>query len=118
MKFSPFHPIHLFLGLIIWAAWFVALYGGLSVGCTIAPPASDEQAGTWINGVIVAVALLVGGYLLWCAYRCLQGASEAKLQKDSRLKVFISRTAAAVYLVSAFASLALGVPGLVLSPCV
>lgn len=117
MKFSPFHPIHLFLGLAIWAVWFVALYGGLSVGCAVAPPASEEQAGTWINGAILGFALLVGGYLFWCAYRCLRASSDA-IQHNDRLRVFISRTAAAVYLVSAFASLALGVPGLVLPPCV
>lgn len=118
MKFSPFHPLHLFLGLAIWAACFVALYGGLSVGCAIAPPDADKLASTWINGAILTVALLVGGYLLWCAYRCWQASSEATLQKESRLKGFISRTAAMVYLVSAFASLALGLPGLVLPPCV
>lgn len=116
MKFSPFHPIHLFLGLAIWAACFVALYGGLSVGCAIAPPDADKLSSTWINGAILAVALLVGGCLLWYAYRCWQAS--ARLQKESRLKRFISRTAAMVYLVSAFASLALGVPGLVLPPCV
>lgn len=118
MTFSPFHPVHLFLGLVIWAAWFVALYGGLSIGCALAPPDADKQAGTWINGAIVAVALLVGGYLLWCAYRCWRASSGAKRQKDSRLKGFISKTAAAVYLVSAFASLSLGLPGLLLPPCV
>lgn len=118
MKFSPFHPVHLFLGLAIWAAWFVALYGGLSIACAIAPPDSDNRAGTWINGTILAVALLVGVYLLWCAYRCWQASPDAKLQQDRPLKGFISKTAAAVYLVSAFASLALGLPGLVLPPCV
>ncbi|MEP1213946.1 MAG: hypothetical protein ABJM11_07465 [Marinobacter sp.] len=118
MKSSPVHPVHLFLGLAIWAAWFVVLYGGLSVGCTIAPPDSEEQAGTWINGAIVVVASLVGGYLLWCAYRCAQASSQAKLQRDNRLGVFISKTAAAVYLVSSIASLALGVPGVLLPPCV
>ncbi len=118
MKFSPFHPVHLFLGLAIWAVWFVALYGGLSVGCAIAPPDSEKQAGTWINGAILVVALLVGSYLLWCAYRCGRASSKAGGQKDGRLNGFICKTAAAVYLVSAFASLALGVPGLVLPPCV
>ena len=41
---SPLHPLHLFLGLIIWSAWFVFLYGGLSVACEFAPPGVEQGA--------------------------------------------------------------------------
>jgi hypothetical protein len=32
------HPLQLVPGLIIWALWFIAIYGGLSVACALAPP--------------------------------------------------------------------------------
>lgn len=35
---SVYNPIHIASGLSIWSLWFVALYGGQGVGCSVAPP--------------------------------------------------------------------------------
>lgn len=118
MKPSPFHPLNLVLGLIIWSLWFVLLYGGLSVGCAFAPPEAEAGAWTWINAAVLVLALMVCGYLLTRAYRCWKARSRKGSGEVSPLQVFVSTTSAAVYLVSAFASLMLGLPGVLLPPCV
>ncbi|MDO6442839.1 hypothetical protein [Marinobacter sp. 2_MG-2023] len=115
---SPFHPINLVLGLIIWALWFVLLYGGLSIGCAFAPPDAGDGAWTWINAASLVVALMVTGYLLTCAYACWKASSPSSAAKAQPLNTFISKTSAAVYLVSAVASLMLVLPGVRLPPCV
>ena len=118
MKPSPYHPASLVTGLIIWALWFVLLYGGLSVGCAFVPPTAEAGAWTWINASVAGLACLVSGYLLICAYACWQASAPSPSSDVDPLKTFISKTSAAVYLVSAFASLVLGLPGLLLPPCV
>lgn len=118
MKPSPFHAINLVLGLIIWAVWFVLLYGGLSVGCAFAPPDAEAGAWTWINAVSLVLAIIVSGYLLVCAYTCWKAASLPHAAEVEPYQVFISKTSAAVYLISAVASLILVLPGVRLPPCI
>lgn len=118
MKPSPFHPVNLVLGLIIWALWFVLLYGGLSVGCAFVPPDTEAGAWTWINAASLIAALIVSSYLLVCAYGCWKAPSLAQATDAEPLKAFISKTSAAVYLVSAFASMMLALPGAILPPCI
>lgn len=118
MKPFPFHPVNLVLGLIIWALWFVVLYGGLSVACAFAPPQTEAGAWTWINAVSLVLALIVSGYLLVCAYRCWKASSPSHVVEVEPLQTFTSKTSAAVYLVSAFASLMLALPGVLLPPCI
>ncbi len=118
MRPSPFHPVNLVLGLIIWALWFVLLYGGLSVACAFAPPNAEAGAWTWVNAASLVLACIVSGYLLACAYGCWKASSPPHTAEAEALKTFISKTSAAVYLVSAFASLMLTMPGVFLPPCV
>ena len=35
---SPYHPIQIPIGPIIWSPWFVAMYGGQAVICKLSPP--------------------------------------------------------------------------------
>lgn len=108
------HPLHLLLGLIVWSVWFVVLYGGLSVACAVAPPEAADGALTWLNGLVLIAALLVFAGLLGAAWRCWNAASQAGGEQEARLTAQIG---AGVYLLSAVASLALGLPGMVLPPC-
>jgi len=117
MRLSPTHPANLVLGLTIWAVWFVVLYGGLSIGCAAAPPDSAKLASTWINGAVLVFALMVGSYLLWCALRCWKASPPKVKREEGRLSRFLSNVATGLYLVAAFASLSLGIPGLILPPC-
>ncbi|MFN3579688.1 MAG: hypothetical protein ACK4VV_04365 [Pseudomonas sp.] len=113
---SPWHPLQLFLGLIIWCLWFVVLYGGLSVGCEFAAPDVARGALTWINASSLVLAVLLALLLLWCARRCWRAAPEADQGASSRR--FVSRIAAAVYLISACATVAVALPAVIFAPCI
>jgi hypothetical protein len=113
---SPFHPMHLVLGLVLWSVWFVAMYGGLSVACVVAPPAEAAGALTWINGVLLLLTLFTTALLLYAAWRCWQAAGAADV--DEKQARFVARVSAAVYLASAGAVLAVGLPVIVLPPCI
>ncbi|MGX5913822.1 hypothetical protein ACR0ST_03725 [Aliidiomarina sp. Khilg15.8] len=112
MKIVSAHPWHLVAGLVIWALWFVILYGGLGVACAIAPPPSDAGVLNWINLSLLLLTLVTAGYLATCAF--LSWRYSRGSDNQSR---FILRTAAAVYLTSAFATLAIGFPLGVVMPC-
>ncbi len=106
------HPVHLFAGLVIWSLWFVALYGGLSVGCAVAPPAAEQGALTWLNGGLLMLTLVVTALLAYAAWRCWRLAPAGDAQR------FVLRVAVGVYLVSAGSTLAVGLPVIVYPPCV
>ena len=107
----PSHPLQLALGLVIWSAWFVAAYGGLSVGCRLAPPAPEQGPFTWINLAVLLLTVPVVAVLLGMAWRCWRFA-------DTAAQEFIPRVAAGLHLSAAVATLAAALPALYLPPCV
>ncbi|KAA0693214.1 hypothetical protein DT594_15170 [Halopseudomonas laoshanensis] len=113
---SPLHPLHLFLGLVIWSLWFVALYGGLSLACEFAPPDEERGALTWVNASMLLLAALVSSFLLWSARRCWGAAPDT--DEGAATGRFVARIAAAVYLISALAAVGLALPGAILPPCI
>jgi len=111
----PLHPLHLVIGLTAWVLWLFAIYGGLAIACTFAPGLAAARGPSWINGLIVAMALLVASVLLWQARACWRATS---LPEASGVTgQFIGSVAAAAYLASAVASVALGLAALVFPPC-
>lgn len=115
MLSSPSHPLHLVLGLIIWALWFVAMYGALSVVCNVAPPTPSLGALTWINGKLLLLTVLVTLWLLIYGYRCWRASTPGGNENTDQR--FISQVAAGAYLLAAAATLMIGLPVLVLPPC-
>ncbi|WP_375056690.1 hypothetical protein [Zobellella sp. DQSA1] len=117
--FAPGHPAQLVVGFIIWSVWFIAMYGGLSVACQRAPPEIGRGPYTWLNGGLFAFTLLVIALLLFLAWRSgrycasLRQASEAAVA----LERFVGYVSTVLYLIAAVATLAGGLPVLVLSPC-
>ena len=109
------HPVHLVLGLVIWSVWFVALYGGLSVGCAVAPPDAAQGPLNWINGVLLVLTLACTALLVYWSLYCWRGRASAG---SDRPRGFIARVGAAVHLVSAAAVLFIGLPVVALPPCV
>jgi heme/copper-type cytochrome/quinol oxidase subunit 2 len=109
------HPVHLVFGLVVWSVWFVAAYGGLSVGCAFAPPDVTQGALTWINGMLLVLILASVGLLLWLSLYCWRARASAG---PDRPRQFIARIGAAVYVVSAAAVLFIGLPSVALPPCV
>ena len=112
LMWAPAHPVQLVVGLVIWSLWFVLVYGGLSVGCEFAPPATSAGSFTWINALLLALTLATLALLLSAAWRCWRAPAQAGNSH------FVARLAAALYLVAAIATLAVGLPILVLPPCV
>lgn len=114
----PDHPAQLLLGLTLWAVWFVLLYGGLSVGCAVAPPAEQSGAINPLNATLMLLTLVVTGVLLLAAWRCMRAAPEPDSNsKESANRRMIARVSAGLYLFSALATLGIGLPVLVLPPC-
>ncbi len=112
---SPTHPFQLVLGLVIWSVWFVALYGGLSVGCAVAPPDPAAGALTWLNALLLLLTLATTLLLVHWTLRCWRGASEAG---GGTVKRFLTWVASGVHLTAAGATLAVGLPVIVFPPCV
>lgn len=113
--FSPTHPMQLALGLIVWAIWFVVLYGGLSVGCAVAPPAPESGPLNWLNLLLGALTAVVVAWLLRQMFLCRQGA-RTKDAGGSRRR-FIAAVSAGVYAVAAISTVFIGLPVLGLPPC-
>ncbi|TVP60541.1 MAG: hypothetical protein EA349_01170 [Halomonadaceae bacterium] len=111
------HGAHLVMGLVIWSLWFVALYGSLSVVCSLAPPAIEAGPLNWLNAGLLVITLLTTGLLGVAAWRCWQ-LSPDKQANNFPLGRFMGRLAAAIYLLSAVSTLAVGLPVLVLPPCI
>ena len=114
MRLYPHHPAHLVVGLTVWSAWFVVLYGGLSVACELAPPDPARGPFTWLNPLLWLSTLVVVAVLLWLARRLWRASADAA---EATLR-YISLTAAVLYGISAFSTLAVAVPVLFLPPCV
>ncbi|QJR82632.1 hypothetical protein CA267_018675 [Alteromonas pelagimontana] len=112
MKIVSTHPWHITAGLVIWAVWFVAIYGGLSVACVVSPPPPDSGVFNWINAALMISTLVTSAYLAWCALLCWR-----RMQDSVKQARFTLRLAAAVYLVGCLATLAVGVPTMVIVPC-
>ncbi|MCC5854151.1 MAG: hypothetical protein JJU10_00525 [Idiomarina sp.] len=104
--------VHLVGGLTLWCLWFVLLYGGLGIMCSVASPPLAAGQWTWINGVLLILTLAFTVLLVtlarWCWYR--------QETEPSELQVYV-RLSSALYGMSAFAVLAVGLPVGVLPPC-
>lgn len=109
--FAPTHPLQLVLGLIIWSAWFVLIYAVLSIACSAAPSIDLFSAINWINGLLLLLTTITCALLVFFSLRCWRVATEAGNHR------FVARVAAGIYLVAAVSTLAIGLPILVLPPC-
>lgn len=111
----PAHPAHSALGLILWCLWFVVLYASLSVVCEVAPPAPEQGPWTGLNAWLLALTLTTATIMLWWAHRSWHASKEHQGLTQARL---ITRVGAAAHLISAGATLVVGLPAVALPPCV
>lgn len=110
--FTPTHPLQLVLGLIIWSAWFVLIYAVLSVACSVMPPANIASPVNWINALLLVLTVITTLLLAFFSMRCWRARAIAGNSG------FTARVAACVYLIGAVSTLAIGIPVLILPPCV
>lgn len=115
LKMLPLtHPLHLVIGFMIWTLWLVLIYAGLSLGCMAATSPETLGAQSWLNITLLGFTLIVAALLLWLGVRSWRSPPPEKNEKQAR---FILRVSAAVYLCAAIATLAGGIPTLMLPPC-
>jgi len=116
IKLPPNHPLHLVIGFTIWSLWFIVIYSGLSLSCMAVHDPALRGPFSGINWGLFIFTLLTTLFLLWLAYLCRprdSGPSEVVPE----LPKFIRWMASAAYLCAAVATLAVGLPALVLPPC-
>ncbi|MBB3102336.1 hypothetical protein [Azomonas macrocytogenes] len=113
---SPFHPLQIPVGLLVWCLWFMAFYGGLSVACSVSPPNPANGPFTWLNGCLGLFTLATFTFLARMAWKAWSLARTSE-ELDER-QLVVTRLAGYVYTVAALATLLMGVPLIQLPPCV
>lgn len=109
--FAPTHPLQLALGLIIWSVWFVLIYSVLSIGCAFATLDNSVSPVNWLNALLLVLTLITTALLGYLAWHCWRAPTPPGNHR------FIARVAAGIYLVGAISTFAIGLPVLVLPPC-
>lgn len=113
---SPTHPVHLALGLTLWAAWFVVVYGGVSLACAWAPPPAQLGPLNWVNATVGALTLIMATLLAWAGWACWRARHTAREPVGARR--FLAAVSAGLYVAAAIATLAVGLPAMRLPPCI
>ncbi|RYF79017.1 MAG: hypothetical protein EOO29_18465 [Comamonadaceae bacterium] len=125
---APHSAWQLVTGFTLWAIWFVAVYGGLSVACAVAPPASARGPLTSVTLALLALtlgtvlALLLAARYCWRALRRMRAGSEATGDDEEECgraqhRQFVAGLAAWLHLAAAVATVFVGLPLLWLPPC-
>lgn len=112
MRRHLWHPLHLAVGLGAWALWFAAVYGAVSVLCSVEPTAATLP-GTWalvLSALCVGTAGALSG-LAWASARAVRHAPDAPRR-------FVAQLCAGLDALAAVATLLVGLPLLWLPPCV
>ena len=119
--FKLTHPIHLVSGLTLWGLFFVVIYAGLSVACSVAPPEPERDMFTGINAGVGVVTLVTTLLLLWLAWASMQAGSKAgsKAGRKEGLgrECYFAYISAGMFLFSACGTLFVGLPIAMLPPC-
>lgn len=111
MRLRP-HPVHLILGLSMWALYFVLVYGGMSVGCEVFEVSNQQGPWTLINGFVLLLTIVFIIPLLWLAWQCYRQTPAEPGQAR-----FMMRLSAVLYTLAAGATLLVGMPGSLYPPC-
>ncbi|SHN11442.1 hypothetical protein [Phytopseudomonas punonensis] len=111
---SLYNPIHIITGLTIWGLWFVALYGGQGVGCSVAPPPLEDGPWTWLNLALLVLSALTTLLLLALAQLFRKAARRRGCSDRER---FVASVSAGGNLIAAIAVVFIALPIMALPPC-
>ena len=121
MKTLAERPWQLVLGLGVWALWFLTVYVGVSVACAVGPPPAAQGPFTAVNAGLLALTLATAAGLAWAAVACARSMRRlppASLSPEAGRRRFVAGASTALYGVASVATLFVGIPLLVLPPCV
>ncbi|TLX57217.1 hypothetical protein DN824_11710 [Stutzerimonas nosocomialis] len=113
---SPYHPIQIPLGFVLWSFWFVAMYGGHAVACEINPPDPTLGPWNWLNGTLGLLTLVTLAILVLQARRFWK-LSRMTDELNER-QIFVTKITSGLHLIAALATLYVGIPLLQLPPCI
>lgn len=116
----PLHPLHLVLGFALWLVWFGLLYGAHGVGCALAPPPVQQGPFTVLN-VLLGVWTLIffAGFAVAAAAVARAALRQRPGSADGTpIARFVTPAAAVLYGACAVSTLVVGLPVLVVPPCV
>jgi MFS family permease len=119
----PVHPWHLAAGFVLWLVWFALLYGAQGIGCAVAAPPAQQGSATGINVLLGlwTLAFFFGfavAAVLMARVASRQGRQGWDEVEPSPLARFVAPTAAVLYGACAVCTLVVGLPVLVVPPCV
>jgi ABC-type transport system involved in cytochrome bd biosynthesis fused ATPase/permease subunit len=117
MRISANHPLNMVTGLGLWLVWLGVVYGGLSVACAVAAPASALGAFTWVNGALLLLTLLATGLIAWITWMTAREARRLAGQAPASRQRFIAWVAAALNGIAAVSTVVVGLPLAWLPPC-
>lgn len=115
---TPNHAWHLVLGLTLWFAWFCATYGGVAVACAVAPPPPEAGPLTWVNAVVLGLAVACTAGFGVAAWWCARAARAERARPAAARRRFIARSSAWLYATAALATALVALPAVLLVPCV
>lgn len=106
------HPLHFVIGLTLWSAWFVTVYGGHAVACEVMPPDPEQGVFTLVNALLLMVSLAAVALLAALTVGCYRMSKH----HTGRLR-FNARVSAGLYLFSTFGVLFAAMPIIGIPPC-
>lgn len=106
------HPLHFVIGLTLWSIWFVAVYGGHAVACSVAPPAPEQGAFTLVNAALLVVSIATIALLAALTVGCCRMAK----RHEGRLR-FNATVSAGLYLFSTLGVVFAAMPIIGIPPC-
>ena len=106
------HPLHFVIGLTLWCIWFVAVYGGHAIACSVAPPAPEQGVFTLVNVMLLAVSIAAIALLAALTVGCCRMAK----RHEGRLR-FNATVSAGLYLFSTLGVVFAAMPIMGIPPC-
>jgi len=109
-------------GLIVWAVWFVLVYGLTGVGCDAGWQQRDVPGGNLLSGLMLLATLAALALMSWSAWRGFRGwhhgndLTVAGAEKKERLR-FMGLVMGVLSVLAAVGTVMIAIPILMLDPC-
>lgn len=109
-------------GMIVWAAWFVVVYGLTGVGCDAGWQQRAVPGGNLLSLLMLLATLVALAMIGWSAWRGLRGWKHGNdpavpgAEKQQRLR-FMGLVMGVLSLMAAGGTVMIAIPILMLDPC-
>lgn len=109
-------------GLVVWAVWFVAVYGLAGLGCERGWNEHGVPGGNLLSAALLGTTVVALTIIGWCARRGYSGWRSGRERRahgqEARHRVrFMGFVMFALSLVAAVATVMVAIPILMLDPC-